>query len=143
MNKLSIAKHNWSPFIYIKPCTKWTWKLFDLTFFLLTLLFFISIWRSVCLRFGSMFLNRINAYNIFYCQRKRFNTCFYYLPELRNQQCIIIITSLKIYVLHELCINFHLLLLTNTAEKKEKNQQNSNATVSQCLLIWTRNSAPN
>ena len=87
--------------------------------------------RSVCLRFGSMFLNRINAYNIFSRQRKRFNTCFQPRPQrifsleeesekevkialgtrlhmfllltrITYQQCIIIITSLKIYELHKL-----------------------------------------
>ena len=57
---------------------------------------------------------RINAYNKFSCQRKRFNRCFYYhgdiiinyismllLTRICNQQCVIIITSLEIQV----CIN--------------------------------------
>ena len=109
MNKLSIARHNFTTFIYLKPWTKWTWKPFDLTFFLLTLLFFVLIWRSICLSFGSKFLNRMNVY-IFSRQIKRFNT-FLLLTRItqlamRNKYYVI-----ENYFLHKLAtFLLHLLL---------------------------------
>ena len=51
----------------------------------------------------------INDYNISSRQRKRFNTCFYYLPEY-VLAIRVVITSLKIYLLHKLA-TFNAVLL--------------------------------